>query len=423
MPGELSKPPSDGPTAAPADASLDARAKRLMRGRGMRAARALLERDDGRTLSEQRELTEIAAPPFGEGERAARMAELMVRSGLTDVAVDAEGNVVAAHAASAPDAAHTLVVAAHLDTVFPGGTPVTVRERDGRLCGPGISDDGRGLAAILALSRALSAGGWSLGHRLLVVATVGEEGAGDLRGVRHLFSTEGAAGSGCRGFVSLDGAGLRRIVNAGLGSLRYRARVRGPGGHSWVDWGTPNPIHALGRAVTALTSIPLPTKPAATLSVARWTGGTSINAIPREAWIDFEIRSEDQDVLAELDRQAREALGEVVAAEDPVGARGRALELSVEVTGNRPAGYTPQETHLVRSAAAATRALGAAPELAVSSTDANIPMALGIPAVTMGAGGEAGLTHTPGEWYRNVRGPDGIVRALLTLLLADGRPG
>lgn len=412
---ELSRPPSGGPSHAAPDPETDARARALLARDDVARTVARLRDDDARTLNEQCELTAIAAPPFGEGPRAARMAELMTAAGLDDVTTDAEGNVVAR---LGPGAGPPLVVAAHLDTVFPAGTDVTVRRQGDRLLGPGISDDGRGLAALLALSRALTDEKVALAGRLLVVATVGEEGVGDLRGVRHLFSPEGAVGAGCRGFVSLDGAGNRRIVNVGLGSKRHRARVTGPGGHSWVDWRfVANPIHALGRAVAALADLPLPEHPATTLTVGRWSGGTSVNAIPREAWLEVEIRSEHASTLADMEASALDILRAAVDAEDP--RRQGGLKLGLEALGDRPAGSTAADTLLVRSAAAATRALGYAPELAVSSTDANLPMSLGIPAITLGAGGEAGAAHTPDEWYRNRGGPEGLVRALLTLLLAD----
>ena len=382
------------------------------------AARRFIFEDDARTLRQQRELTEIAAPPFGEGPRGDRMAELMEEAGLTSPEKDAEGNVIAWWGDRAETGAIApIVVSAHLDTIFPAGTDVRVREQGDRLVGPGISDDGRGLAALLALARALGHGRPGLSRPLLFVATVGEEGEGDLRGVRHLFR-EGGPARAAEAFVSLDGAGLSRVVTSGLGSRRFRLGARGPGGHSWVDWGTPNPIHALAIAVASFTELALPHKPRTTLSVGRWSGGTSVNAIPQDAWVEIEVRSE---ALAELDRLDGEIRAGTEAAigkaNRSANGRGR-LELEVEVIGDRPAGRTEQGHGLVRAAFAATRLVGAEPELATSSTDANIPMSLGIPAITIGAGGEAGLAHTTDEWYRNEGGPEGVLRALLTVLAA-----
>ena len=214
------------------------------------------------------------------------MIELMADAGLSCLEKDRQGNVLGW---LGPERAAPLVVSAHLDTVFPEGTDVRVRSRGDRLVGPGISDDGRGLAALLGLARALTAAGVGLSSPLLFVATVGEEGEGDLRGVRHLFR-EGGPARDARAFISLDGAGLGRVVTGGLGSRRFRLSARGPGGHSWVDWGTPNPIHALARAISSLTELPLRQKPRTTLSVGRWAGGTSVNAIPQDAWVELRDR-------------------------------------------------------------------------------------------------------------------------------------
>ncbi len=386
---------------------------RLLAAADVQQARQHLERTDERTLDEQVALTRIAAPPFGEGPRGAAMAELMRAAELEVLETDGAGNVISRFSDSAPwtpqgRGALPLVVAAHLDTVFPAGTDTEVTRDGDLLKGPGISDDGRGLAATLALARAARAGALRFEAPLLVIATVGEEGTGDLRGVRHLFSPQGALAQGCRAFVSLDGAGLRRIINTGLGSLRYRATVRGPGGHSWVDYGVPNPIHALARAMEGCCRIPLSTAPTTTFSIGRWGGGTSVNAIPTEAWVEFEVRSETEVELSRMDLEIRSVLDQIAG-----------LEVELAPLGRRPAGRTATEHALARAAAAATEALGVTPEFGVSSTDANLPMSLGIPSLTLGAGGDAGQAHTPDEWYRNARGPDGIFRALLTLLLAD----
>ncbi|MGD2071391.1 MAG: M20/M25/M40 family metallo-hydrolase, partial [Gemmatimonadota bacterium] len=392
-------------------------ARELLASDPVRQAADLIRRWDERTLGWQAELTEIPAPPYGEEARAARMAELFEDAGLAAPEIDQEGNVLAL--LDGPGGGSPLILSAHLDTVFPAGTDVRVRREGGRLEGPGISDDGRGLAALVTLARTLVRGPVAPARPLLFAATVGEEGSGDLRGVRHLFREDGP-GSGARGFVSLDGAGTSRLVTMGLGSRRYRVHARGQGGHSWVDFGTPNPIHALGRLVAGVAALELPEDPATSLTVARWSGGTSINAIPREAWVEMEIRSEEPDPLETLDREMRRLLEQSLARVNegaPEGAR--PVEAQIECIGNRPAGITRPDSPLVRAAAAATRALGARPELAVSSTDANIPMTLGIPALTMGAGGEAGNAHTTDEWYQNENGPNGIVRAVLTVLLLE----
>lgn len=375
------------------------------------AAVAFLRVDDEATLATQIRITEVPAPPFQEGRRGAAVSALLEEAGLTEVTADGVGNVVARREGTSAEG-RPLVVSAHLDTVFPAGTDVTVR-RDGPLLeGPGISDDGRGLAALVALARALDAGGIRTRSPLLFVATVGEEGVGDLRGVKALFA-DGGAGYGAAGFISLDGAGVERIVTRGLGSRRFRVTVDGPGGHSWVDWGTPNPAHAVVELGVRLTALELSEEPITTLTIARLGGGKSINAIPQSAWLEVDTRCPTQSALDELAHRIRRLVEEEQAAH----AR---LDYVLDVIGDRPGASTHPGAPLVHAAMAATELLGYDPSPIVSSTDANVPMELGIPAITMGCGGEAGKAHTTEEWYRNARGPEGIIRALYTILVAAG---
>ena len=381
------------------------------------AARDHIVATDERTLRDQVELTEIPAPPFGEEARSARLADLLTEAGLTDVRTDEVGNVVAER--HGQDGA-PLVIAAHLDTVFPSGTDVSVHVEDDIFRAPGISDDGRGLAALLALARAVYVGDVPNRRPILFVGTVGEEGNGDLRGVKHLFR-EGGPGAGACGFISLDGAGLRTVVHQGLGARRFRVVIEGSGGHSWVDRGTPNPIHALGRAIGALAAWPPPTTPTLSLTVSRFGGGTSVNTIPNEAWAELDLRSESKQHLEVAEERVRATLKRSLHEENS-GARddSQRLGLKIELIGVRPSGATPRDSLLVEAAVAATGMFGVEADLIASSTDANLPMSLGIPAITLGAGGEAGGAHTLNEWYRNKGGPDGICRALYTALLVTG---
>ena len=382
---------------------------------GIREARAMVYAMDSWTVEVQKELTAIPAPSFEEGPRGERMAELFREAGLTGVRVDEVGNVLA-QGRLPPKS--PFVISAHLDTVFPPGTDVTPRTVDALIRAPGIADDGRGLAALLTLGRVLSSVELPLPFPVLFVATVGEEGIGNLRGVRHLFRN-GGPGSDARGFISLDGVGLDRIIARGVGSTRLRVTVRGPGGHSWTDWGLPNPIHALGRIVASLEELPLPSAPRTTATVARWGGGRSINSIPQEAWVEVDLRSEGSGALERLaEAFSRRCEVEVTRTRSPEGEAAALLEMEITELGRRPAGTTPPESPLVRAAIQATRACGVEPQLASSSTDANVPMALGIPAITLGAGGKAGGIHTLDEWYSNSKGPEGILRALYTLLLS-----
>ncbi len=383
----------------------------LQRSDVRRAADALVA-EDAATVEVQIELSEIPAPPFEETARAARVAELMHDAGLREIRTDEVGNVLGSLRGS--EDRPPFVISAHLDTIFPAGTDVSVQREGDILRGPGISDDARGLATLLSLARVVHREAITTRRPILFAATVGEEGIGDLRGVKHLFGTSGA----CReaeGFVSLDGAGLDRIVVDGLGARRYRITLSGPGGHSWVDWGTPNPVHALFALGRRLNRLKLSHSPKGTLTVARIGGGKSINAIPQEAWLEIDTRCADESPLADLE-------GRIRAEVDRAVAESEGLDGTVQVVGARPAGATDRESPLVRAAVAATRAVGRWPVLALSSTDANVPMSLGIPAVAIGCGGLAGLAHTTDEWYRNVGGSDGVVRALYTMLLAAGIP-
>lgn len=367
------------------------------------------------TLDRQEELTAIPAPPFGEGPRAERMAALFREVGLEKVRIDEAGNVLAEapppeggsekHSDAGED---PYILSAHLDTVFPSGTDVAIRRRGDRVSAPGICDDGRGLAVLLTIARVLVEVPLRPPAPLLLVATVGEEGPGNLRGVRFLLEGPGRVRRP-RGFVSLDGVGLDRIITRGVGSTRIRVTLRGPGGHSWVDFGRPNPIHALGRIVAVAQAVPLSDQPRTTMTVARWGGGTSINAIPQEAWMELDLRSESDTVLESLEHRLRGFFEEESEKEG--------LGLVLQELGRRPAGSTSEADPLVRAAVEATSMLGEGPRLIASSTDANLPMALGIPAITLGAGGTGGGIHTLEEWYENEKGPEGVFRALLTLLL------
>jgi acetylornithine deacetylase/succinyl-diaminopimelate desuccinylase-like protein len=363
------------------------------------------------------ELTAIPAPPFGEEERGRRFEALFREIGLADVARDVVGNVVGWYRGGQGSDRKKpgpgfLVVSAHLDTVFPADTDVTPRLLDGRILAPGISDDGRGLAGVLALARTMAEKNVLVPHPIAFVGTVGEEGPGDLRGVRHLFDSD-AFRSETLGFISLDGVGVDKIITGGVGSIRFRLTLRGAGGHSWMDFGRANPIHTLASVVARAQQIGLSTKPKTTLTVARWGGGTSINAIPEKAWVEMDLRSEDGGKLESLE----EAVLTIVDVETQRKKAESGLTLELTRIGRRPAGSMPEDHPLVAAARKATSLVGSQSKLISSSTDANYPMSLGIPSITLGAGGRAGGIHTLAEWYENTSGPEGILRALLTTLL------
>jgi tripeptide aminopeptidase len=331
---------------------------------------------------------------------------------------DEAGNVLGSWG---PQGAETgVVVAAHLDTVFPAGTDVEPRGDGRRIRAPGITDNCRGVAAMLAVARALVEAAPRARGRVLFAGTVGEEGIGDLRGVKHLFR-DGSPLRSAPAFVALDGSGMRRIVHRAIGSRRLRVDARGPGGHSWSDRGAPNPLVALSAGAAALRGMALPSPGRTALTVARMGGGSSVNSIPENAWMEIDLRSEVAGVLPRLEAEVREALSRAVEGESARRRRGTPpLTHEVRLIGDRPSGETPQSHPLVRVALATTRALGAEPELVGSSTDANVPMALGIPSIAIGAGGDSGGIHTLDEWYANDGGALGVERALLVVLAAAG---
>lgn len=367
------------------------------------------------------EICSIPAPPFGEQQRAEYLAGRFLKLGLEDVGIDGEGNCIALRLGR--DLSPLLVISAHLDTVFPPGTDYSVRRIGHRLMAPGISDDGCGLAALIALTQALNIVDVKTQGSLLFVGTVGEEGEGNLRGVRHLL-TEGPWTGRVAAFVSFDGPGADRITNGALGSRRYRVNLKGAGGHSWGDFGVTNPVHALGRAIAKLASYPAPRKPRTTFNVGRIEGGSSINAIPSSATMDVDLRSASEDELLRLDAFFRRAVREAVDEENAERRQGnQSLQLDLQVIGERPSGETSPEAPLVELAREATRAVGLVPRLDQASTDSNLPISLGIPAITLGAGGSSGNSHTLDEWY-DPQGRDlGLRRALLVAIGFVGLSG
>jgi len=387
---------------------------RLLAHERIRAARHHIERTDEVTLARQAALSAIPAPTGAEAQRGTRVAELFREVGLRDVLIDEAGNVHGWRGGEGERAdVAPVVLSAHLDTVFGAEVNVAVERRGRRLEGPGISDNARGLAALVAVAEAVVTARVRTARPILFAATVGEEGSGDLRGVKHVFARDGLRPVA---FIALDGAGLERVVHRALGSRRYRVTFRGPGGHSWAAFGVANPANAVGRAAALLADLPPPTPhaPRTTCAVVRLGGGTGLNSIPQEAWLDLDLRSEDPKALAQLDVTVRTALEKAADDENRRRAPGTpALRLETQLVGDRPSGVTPRAHPLVLAAVAANRVLGRDAELAAASTDANVPIALGIPAIALGAGGKAGDAHLATEWYENRDGALGLVRALL----------
>ena len=388
----------------------------------IRAARAHIERTDEVTLARQAALSAIPAPTGAEAARGRRVAEMFGDAGLDDVTIDAVGNV-RGWCGKRETGNDCVVLSAHLDTVFGPELDVSVSRRGLRLEGPGIADNARGLAALVTVGEALTRARVHAERPILFVATVGEEGSGDLRGVRHLLGPTDRPTVRPSAFIALDGAGIERIVHRALGARRYRVTYAGPGGHSWAACGVANPANAVGRAVAMIAQLPTHNAPRTTHAVVRIGGGTSLNSIPQTAWFEIDLRSEDPRALQRIDDAVHATVTAALHEENRQRVPGTApLAMDVRRVGDRPSGLTPRSHPLVQTAVAATRAMGHEHQLACASTDANIPIALGVPAVALGAGGRAGDAHLPTEWYENDKGALGIVRALLvTAAMAGAR--
>ena len=396
---------------------MDRTVKEIAARNDVAAAQAWLARHDADVLGWQRAVAEIPAPTGDEERRAAFVAERFAALGLSAVRRDRAGNVLARFGEGPGPG---VVLAAHLDTVFAAEIPHAVTAVDGRLVAPGIADNARGLAALLAVAAALPYAGAALRRPVTFVATTGEEGAGDLKGAKHLFEDPTFLPDA---FIAVDGAGVDRVVHRALGSRRLRAEFRGPGGHSWAAFGVANPAHAAGLAVAAIAALPLPPTPRSAASVVRIGGGNSLNTIPQEGWLELDLRSEDEATLEGLFAGASQALGRALDTVNRQRTAGTpALTLELVPLGTRPSGATSPSHPLVQAAAAATRFVGRTPELAAASTDANVAIAHGVPGIALGAGGRGGDPHLPTEWYDNTGGPEGLVRLLLVTLAMGEAP-
>ena len=380
-----------------------------------RARAAIMQRDEA-TIETQIAVSEIAAPTGEEGERGAWVASRFRALGLINVSTDATGNVLGTRAGTEQGA--PVVICAHLDTVFPRSVPLRVQHEGSRLIGPGIGDNGRGLAAMLTLADVLDGSMLRTRAPVVFAATVGEEGSGDLRGAKELFANELSHAAAA---IALDGAGDERIVHRALGSRRFRIHFRGAGGHSWTAFGVPNAVHAASITGALLARTALPTLPRTTLSVGRIGGGISVNAIPDDAWLEIDLRSTSETALRTFEGEIRAAATSALHEENLRGTRGAPpLTLEITVIGDRPRGETDRSLPLVTAAIEATRLIGRDADLATASTDANVPISRGIPAIAIGAGGRGGEAHTVSEWFENTAGHLGVVRAL-AIVVATAR--
>lgn len=391
--------------------------EKLSAKKSMQNAFSIIDEIDEQTTKDLIALTEIEAPPFKEDKRAVAFKTLLKQTGVDTVWIDAVGNVIGLKKGTEGD--RVVVLDAHLDTVFPEGTDVTVKRKGDTLYAPGIGDDTRGLAMVLAISKALNQAALKPRADIWFVGSVGEEGLGDLRGVKHLFRDNAPK---IASWIAIDGGAIGRVNNAGLGSTRYKAVFKGKGGHSWGAFGLANPHHALGYAITHFSKEA--TKhtdqgPKTSFNIGRIGGGTSVNSIPFESWMEVDMRSVDAERLLEMDRIFKESMH---AALEEYNASGVDDEISLELIkiGDRPSGELPETTPLVQRAIAATLLFGEQPRLTRGSTNGNIPIALGIPAVTLGRGGNGGGAHSLGEWWINEDGTKAIKLALLITMAEAG---
>ncbi|MFK7845692.1 MAG: M20/M25/M40 family metallo-hydrolase [Rhodothermales bacterium] len=380
----------------------------------------VIEALEPQTRSDHILITETPAPPFKEELRAVLFAGMLKEAGADSVWIDDVGNVIGLRSGYAgrsfSEPARTVALSAHLDTVFPEDTNVRVAVRGDTLFAPGIGDDSRGLVEVLTVLRALEQAQVETEADVLFIGTVGEEGLGDLRGVKHLF---GAGDVGIDAWIAIDGGRFGNIVHRGLGSHRYRITYRGPGGHSWGAFGLANPHHALGDAISRFVQkadVFTQTGPKTSYNIGRIGGGTSINSIPFVSWMEVDLRSENPEFLDQIDVLLHEAVQEALDEQNIMRRSGPLLSVDVSMIGDRPSGSLDKDNAIVQYAVAATQLLGGTPTFSISSTDSNIPISKGIPGITIGRGGRGGNAHSLLEWWINDDGYRNIQWSMLTLL-------
>lgn len=380
-----------------------------------RTALEFLKTNEPQTIEEQIRTCEIPAPPFKEQARAEYYKKRFTDVGLKNVRIDREGNAIGERPGKDP--AKTLVVAAHLDTVFPEGTDVKVKRNGNTLTGPGIGDDCRGLAVMLSVARAMDAAKIETDATVIFVADVGEEGLSNLRGVRHLVEEE--LKGRITNFIALDASGYD-IVTREIGSNRYRVTFSGPGGHSYFEFGRPSAIHAMGRAIEKITKLSANAEPRTTFNVGKVEGGTTVNSIAQSAWMEIDLRSVSAEELAKIDREMRSAVMQAVDEENAGRAAGMTITVDLKLIGERPVGKQAEDAPIIRSILAADKSLGITPNRTASSTDSGMPQRFGIPAVTIGSGGKWRGMHSLGETFDMTDSYLGTQRVLAAVISVAG---
>jgi tripeptide aminopeptidase len=404
-----------GAAASAQGADPAAEVQRILASPAFKAAAATIDKEHGRIVDDGIKLTQIPAPPFKEEARAKEFEKMLKAVGLADVHIDAEGNVLGLRKGTRGDGKF-VVVSAHLDTVFPAGTDVTVKRQGNKLYAPGVGDDTMSLSVLLGFVRAMKAADIKTRDDILFVGTVGEEGPGDLRGVRHLF-TKGPYKDKIKTFFSVESGDVNRITNGGVGSKRYRVTFNGPGGHSFGAFGLVNPMFAQAQAAVEFSRIQVPASPKTTYSIGLIGGGTSVNSIPLNSWMEVDMRSESVPELKRVEDRMLKIMQEAADSENFArSTKEGKITVEAKLIGDRPAGNTDEKSPLVQMAKAAIEAGGYKVAYGWSSTDSNMPMNLGIPAITIGRSGpdKGGRAHSLDEWIDVEKEP--MVKAISTSL-------
>ncbi len=387
---------------------------------GAREFHAVLDwlRGHAREIAEQQmELTSVPAPPFGEAQRSAWLKERFQKIGLREVYADELGNVFGIRPGT-DSGAKFLAISAHIDTVFAAGTKIEIRREGNKLFGPGISDNGAGVSGILAIAQALEQTGARFARPIVFIGNVGEEGEGDLRGMRHIFSGPWREQIGYT--LIVDGAATDTVIAQALGSRRFEVVIKGPGGHSWSDFGVPNPIVALARAAAKFSQVHVPHDPKTAFNLGVIGGGTSVNSIPETATLRVDLRSAAATEIDRLENALRQAVSDAVQETKPASAGHAPLSYEIKPIGNRPAAELRPDARMLQVVRAVDQQLGNSARLQRASTDANIPLSLGMEAITLGAGGAGGGAHTLHEWYDPTNRDLGFKRLVLTIMTLAG---
>jgi acetylornithine deacetylase/succinyl-diaminopimelate desuccinylase-like protein len=409
---------AQGDVTVEVDKKYKAEVTKLVKNKKMVKVMELIKEQDAQTIEDLITLTEIEAPPFKEDNRGLKFKEMLEAYGADSVWIDDEGNVIGLRKGTKRE--KVVALDAHLDTVFPEGTDVKVRNTGDTLRAPGIADDTRGLAGVLAVLRAMEDLNIETEHDVLFIGSVGEEGPGDLRGVKFLFSENGPR---IDSWIAVDGVNISTINTMGLGSIRYRVKFLGPGGHSWGAFGLANTHHALGSAIHYFVKAAdeyTKDGPKTSYNVGIIGGGTSVNSIPFQSFMDIDMRSIKPERLEDMDRILKESVQKAIDEQNVIKRRGRPMTAEFEMIGNRPSGEGDPNLPLIQRALASAEALGEKPALTRGSTNSNIPISKGIPSITIGSGGKAFGAHSLAEWYYNDEGWKGTQMALLILVAESG---